>query len=123
MDIYNNSNYSIHQFTEDELRGICNSSHHPVKGKLYVGHPIYSYDCRLLEYKLITNNFQFCHFLFRLDNDCPLLEPVKYPEIPANIAKDFPHLDKTALLLPEARSVARLKRGFWEKLADELREQ
>jgi hypothetical protein len=32
-------------------------------------------------------------------------------------------MDKTALLLPEARTMARLKRGFWEKLARELREQ
>jgi hypothetical protein len=123
MDIYNISDYSVYQFTEDEIRGICKSSRHPVKGRLYVAYSRYSYDSNLIEYKLTTEILQFYRILFRLDSNSPLIEPVKYPEIPANISKDFPRLDKTALLLPEARTVTRLKRGFWEKLADELREQ
>jgi hypothetical protein len=123
MYIYNISDYSIHLFTEDELRGIGKNNHHPVKGELYVAHPIYSYDCGFFEYKLCIHNLQFFQFLFRVDNNCTLLRPVKYPEITAKISKDFPQLDKTALLLPEARSIARLKRGFWETLAGELREK
>jgi hypothetical protein len=123
MYIYNISDYSVHQFTQNELYAIGKSSHHPVKGGLYVAHPIYSYDCGFFEYKLCINILQFFQFLFRLDNNCTLLSPVKYPEITAKISKDFPQLDKTALLLPEARSIARLKRGFWGTLAGELREK
>jgi L-rhamnose mutarotase len=122
MDMYNISDYSVYQFTEDELRGISKSSHHPVKGGLYVAHPMYSDDGSLSEYtgKFNINFLQFYQTFFRLDKDSIFIEPVKYPE---NTIKDFSGLDKTALLLPEARSVGRLKRVFWEKLAGELREQ
>jgi hypothetical protein len=125
VDMYNISGYSIHQFTGDELRGISKSSRYPVKGKLYVAHPMYSDDGSLFEYigKFNIHFLQFYQMFFRLSKDSYFIEPVKYPDIPANISKDLPCLDKTALLLPEARSVTQLKRGFWEKLAHELREQ
>jgi hypothetical protein len=124
VDMYNISDYSVYQFTKGELHAISKSSHHPVKGGLYVAHPMYS-DGSLLKYigKFNIHSLQLYQMFFRLSKDTSFIEPVKYPEIPANISKDFPRLDKTALLLPEARSVARLKRGFWEKLADELQEQ
>jgi hypothetical protein len=123
MDMYNISDYSVHQFTQNELYAIGKSSHHPVKGRLYVAYPLYSYDSNLTEYKVTINLLEFFLVLFHLDNDYPLLKPVKYPEISENMAKDFPQLDKTVLLLPEARTIARLKRGFWENLARELREK
>jgi hypothetical protein len=122
MEMYNISDYSVYQFTEDELCGISKSNHHPVKGELYVAHPMYSDDGSLSEYtgKFNINFLQFYQTFFRLDKDSFFIEPVKYPE---NTIKDFSGLDKTALLLPEARSVGRLKRVFWKNLAGELQEK
>jgi hypothetical protein len=130
MDMYNISDYSIHEFTEDELHGIGKNNYRPRKGLLYVAHPDYSDDGSLMEYKnkFSINFLQSYLFFFRLDKDCPFVEPVKYPEISENISNHFPQLDKTVLLLPEARGVVRLnlprlKRDFWENLAGELQEQ
>jgi L-rhamnose mutarotase len=122
MYMYDIDNYSVHQFTNDELFGIAKNNYHPQKGRLYVANPDFS-DKPVRLPENIKNFLQFYPNFFHLDQGAVPLKPLRYPQIEENIAAKFPNLDNAVLLLPDAHATQLLKRGFWENLARELREK
>jgi hypothetical protein len=128
MKMYNNTNYSIYQFTEDELWGISKNNYSPQKGFLYVAHWIYSDDtCGSIMQRWNRGEFIFLqlffHF-FHLDKSTIIQQPTMYPQISeemiASLGFGLVELQKTVLLLPEANSVTPLSKSFWINLADKI---
>jgi hypothetical protein len=128
MEMYNNTNYSIYHFTEDELLGISKNNYNPQKGLLYVAHWIYSDDtCGSIMQRWNRGEFLFLqlflHF-FHLDKHTIIQQPKMYPNISeemiANFGFELGELQKTVLLLQDANSVAPLNRSFWINLADKI---
>jgi hypothetical protein len=129
MEMYGITNYSIHSFTDDELKNIGSTNPVPGIGSLYIAHPAYS-DKRGLLNKWNNSPFHadelFKKFL-DLENDPRPKEPLYYPSLTVAMleaaglaAQD---LKKTALLLPEAKSVPALNERYWRNLAARLRRE
>lgn len=128
MKMYAVDDYSVYTFSEAELRGIALDNGAPRAGQLYVAHPVYSGDAGLVERWLAGNLSleQFFRLFFKLDGLAPVAAPVWYPEPDAAMKKTagFPAApEKTALLLPGARSVLPLGQAFWVRTAKRLRRE
>jgi hypothetical protein len=127
MKMYAEADYSEYTFSESELWGIGRNNDTPQIGQMYVAHPIYSDASGLMrqwrEGKLTCE--QLFRQFFKLEGRPPVKAkvPVWYPEADAAMKKadGFPPApEKTALLLPEARSVPALGQAFWVRLAERL---
>jgi hypothetical protein len=129
MEMYNNTHYSIREFTKNELWDIAQDNYVPQKGKLYVAHPIYSDNTGLMSSWAKADfdiNCLWRQFL-QIDSSIQFDLPVYYPNftstmynsigIPAN------DINKTVLLLPEARSVPALRTKYWVGLSKNLRRE
>jgi hypothetical protein len=128
MGMYDSDSFSVYEFKENELAGIGRENNAPKKGGLYVAHPLYS-DADLLagwcreayDVKRLFSRF------FHIEEGTEPVPPVNYPELSSAMMDSFefavPDMDKTALLLPEVRSVKPLNRKYWEKLAKKLRKK
>jgi hypothetical protein len=121
MYMYDIVSYSIYQFNGAEVYSIAKNNYCPQKGRLYVAHPAFGANAGLTK-NSITITQMFLRF-FQLDENIVPLEPLRYPKIKESIAAEFPNLNNTALLLPEARDAPPLKHSFWKNLAGELREK
>jgi hypothetical protein len=127
MEMYACTNYSIYEFTHDELIGIGKNNHLPRKGLLYVAHPVFSDNCGIMQ-KWNNNAVNYKTLLYsflKIDKNTPIQLPVWYPPLTQTMLNNLNlgvlDLDKTVLLLPEARSVVPLSKKYWKKLVRELR--
>jgi hypothetical protein len=126
MEMYGNDSFSVYEFKENELAGIGRENNAPKKGGLYAAHPLYS-DAGLLAgwcREAYDVKRLFSRFLHIEDGAEPV-PPVNYPGLSSAMMDSLefavPDMDKTALLLPEARSVKPLNRKYWQKLSKKLR--
>ncbi|GHV21916.1 hypothetical protein FACS189494_07980 [Spirochaetia bacterium] len=129
LEMYNNTGYSIHEFSEDELYGIGKNNPVPQKGLLYVAHPTYSDNTGIIERfcKGDITHYQVFLNLFNIKDDSLIRPPAACPRLTNNMMAKLnfalPDINRTALLLPESRSVAPLSADFWKKTAEELRQE
>ncbi|MDR1901926.1 MAG: hypothetical protein LBQ88_06575 [Treponema sp.] len=83
MEMYGNTNYSVHKFSANELTGIGRINRIPQKGRLYVAHPMYTGTLterwQREEFTLRDYFFQF----FGIENGAPVLPPSNIPVLPA----------------------------------------
>jgi hypothetical protein len=121
MQMYDNANYSICDFTDAELAGFSQCDTVPHKDELYIAHPVYSDHSGLLQdwfHSVYAVDMLFARFL-RLECERTVLPPVNYPRLNISV----PDIENAVLLLPEARSVRPLKHKHWRRLAARLRRQ
>jgi hypothetical protein len=127
MKMYGEDDYSEHDFSESELWGIGRNNYTPRIGQLYVAHPVYSDASGLMrqwrEGKLTWEQLFRQFFKLEGSHQVKTRPPVWYPEADAVMKKTAgfpPTPEKTALLLPEAKSVPSLEQAFWVRLAKRL---
>jgi hypothetical protein len=129
MKIYSCDNYSIYEFSADELFGIGKRNYIPHKGLLYVAHPVYSdnkvymqeWNDSKLSHKALL--FNFLHIKENTPVPLPVWRPAITRKMKDSFDFPFPDMNKTVLLLPEARSVFPLSMKYWEDIAIKLRNE
>jgi hypothetical protein len=127
MAMYGNNNFNKYEFSDQELDEIAKKNPMPEKGELYIAHPIYSGAGLFEEWEREAYPASCLFSRFLQIEESPAAAPVSYPELSLAIMNSLgfpvPDMDKTALLLPEARSVKALNKQYWEKLVKKLRKK
>jgi hypothetical protein len=120
MEMYDNANYSIYDFKDDELYDVQKHTASARKGEAFIAHPLYSdrplYDRWIKSASHV--DILFACFL-NIKKESAAVPPKKYPRL----GEASLRMDRAALLLPEARSVKPLKTGHWRHLAAALKQQ
>jgi hypothetical protein len=129
MEMYGCTNYSIYEFTHNELIDIGKNHCFPHKGLLYIAHPVFSDNCGLMQ-KWNNNSINYKTLLYsflKVDENTPIQLPVWYPSLTQtmldNLKMSVLDLEKAVLLLPDARSVVPLSKKYWKKLSRKLRNE
>ena len=129
MEMYDCTNYSIYEFSHNELICIGRDNYVPHKGSLYVAHPVFSDNCGLMrewnDGKVSYRNL--LHLFLKIDESNPIQPPLWRPPLTQTMLDALKlsnvDLDRTVLLLPEARSVFPLNKKYWKKLVRKLRNE
>ncbi|MHC6203915.1 hypothetical protein ACYULU_12070, partial [Breznakiellaceae bacterium SP9] len=115
MDMYEITDFSVHGFSEEALKRIGEENPIPRPGFLYAAHPLYSDKSGFMEKwdKTPFHVDELFETFLGLDKDTERKPPLKYPPV-------LPGLEKTVLLLPDARSVPAVSEWYWRELASRL---
>jgi len=125
MKMYDIEDYSIQDFSEDELYKIAEANPIPQKGSLFVAHPLFLNEKGLLD-AFNKNKISFLNLHrknLKLNDITEFKPPIKYPDL----AKKFKQyietlasLDKIVLIAPEAKSLKGINSHFFEELVKDL---
>jgi hypothetical protein len=113
---YGIDDFSVHHFSKEELENIGKEYPVPRRGFPYVAHPVYSDRSGLIERweKTPFHVEELFERFLGLEQGVQMKAPCHYPA-------PVEGLEKTVLLIPEAKSVPGISDRYWRGLAAQLR--